>query len=144
MNKKVHFQIIENQKIQTIVWKIENSTTFIEANAQKHPHFGTIAQNLGEAPIKAIYTFLDGNIVGLRGDKYVFPNYVEMLRNLYKVTLKYWKDKKIYEAKIYDNRRLLPEEKILILHWKLDTGTITNLLPLYSGEFDLKTVKNKK
>lgn len=134
--------MIQNGLQTTIDWS--QSEEFNTANAAKHMLFGKMAVASGESPFKAVCTFKDGNIVGLRGDKYVFPNYVEMLANLHKMALSYVAANKLYQVKIYDNRMLLPNSEKEILYWNEDKGTIINLLPLYSGRFDIKKRSKSK
>jgi len=82
----------------------------------------------------------DGNIQGLRGDKYTGKP-IDMLKNLHKLCRQYFNENKVHEVKIYDNRDLLPVKTRLVLHWHENKGTLINFLPIYSGEFDLKPVK---
>ncbi|MBX3165602.1 MAG: hypothetical protein KF900_14090 [Bacteroidetes bacterium] len=109
---------------------------FNSANADKFPFFGNVAYQKGEAPFKAIFQYTaDGNIVGIRGDRYQFPNMVEMLYNLYTLAKKYQRENKIRSVKIYDNRNVLNDK--LILDWSIERGTVVNMLPLYSGKMDI-------
>jgi hypothetical protein len=130
---KTYFIIILNSEVTRCEWT--DQMAFIEANLKEHK-FGEIARMSGEAPIKAVFTFKTNIIQGIRGDKYTGKP-IEMVRKLYKLSRKYWEDKKISEMKIYDNRNLLPVENSPILHWSEKQGVLINLLPFYSGDFDI-------
>lgn len=111
---------------------------FNDANLQKPAFFGKKAIDNGEAPFKAVFSFKDGNIVGLRGDKYAHPTYIYMLQTLHNLAKQYFTQKLVHEIKIYDNRGLLPGSNKIILHWHENKNVLINLLPVYSGIFDIK------
>ena len=83
-----------------------------------------------------MFTFSEGNVQAFRGDRYT-GNPIDMIRKLRKLALGYIEKRKLVEAKIYDNRGLLPGQTNLILHWHMDRGTLLNYLPLYGEEFRL-------
>jgi len=135
---KIFFDVIQNAERTRIEWT--QQAEFIHDNCRQY-FFGEIAKQAGEAPIKAVFTFKnDGNIQGLRGDKYTGKP-IDMLKNLHKLCRQYFNENKVHEVKIYDNRDLLPVKTRLVLHWHENKGTLINFLPIYSGEFDLKPVK---
>lgn len=144
MNKplKTFFDVVLNGLDTRLEWN--DSLEFVRANATKHI-FGQLAidKNL-ESPIKARFVFKhDGTIQSLRGDKFTgYP--VEMVKNLHKLALSYIQKNNLHEVTMYDNRNLLPEGQRIILKWHQVAGTTVNLLPLYSGEFDLKRKHHAK
>jgi hypothetical protein len=138
MNAKKMFKVMLNGELTDL--HLANYSHFEAENLRGYP-FGDLARQSGEAPIKAVVVFKDGVPQSLRGDRYTGKP-VEMLRNLHKLCLKYIQAKQLAEVKIYDNRGLLPDIKTkLILEWSESTNVLINLLPLYSGEFDINKVK---
>lgn len=137
MEKHLFFDVIinaEKQRITLADWP--NYQLFIKSNEINHL-FGTKARESGiESPIKASYIFIDGNKQSLRGDWFT-GNPITMVKNLQKKSLEYIKQQKILEVKIFDNRDQLHTHNKTILYWTKEKGTIINLLPVYSGEFDL-------
>jgi len=118
-------------------YALSNWPEFYEANIRKQHLFGTRAQAAGEAPIKAIVVFADGNPQGLRGDRYNAV-VIDMVRGLHRMIQRYHKENNLLKAEIFDNRGYLPDGQRKILCWEVNRGTTINLLPLYLPEVQIK------
>lgn len=116
---------------------------FVAENAQKLPFFGLEAIKRGEAAIKALVIYKNNPVpIGLRSDRYSSANVVESLKKLYKSIKQHVSEGRVKEVRLYDNRGLLPGST-LIMEWNNQYGYKLNLLPLYSGEFDLNKMTRR-
>lgn len=114
-------------------FKTDKLADFRKKNSIEYP-FGESAKSQGESPLKMKIEFIDGNVVGFRGDLKT-PYVSVMAVNLSKLLRNYANKKLIKKATIYDNRDSVINKVILLYE---DGKIINNLLPLYIPNYVLK------